>query len=282
MKISFSNVTPMEMQMLSSHFSAARIDIEQLDKFMNPVMGLDHFLMSGPTFAPHPHAGFSAISYLFEDSKGGMLNRDSMGHSFIAQPGDVIWTQAAHGLVHDEVPVQTGQKVHGIQLFVNLRGTNKNLPPEVFHLNASDAPQIGNNGNRVRLLVGCYQTYVSPLKPAEPFLMTDGYYKVEDELVLPPDWRTLFFQLKGDMTINVDGHQRRLQGPGIVGLHNRQITQVKLIPNTDSHLMVLAGPVNNEPVASYGPFIMNNKQEIEAAITRYRNGDMGSLSPRHG
>ena len=70
-------------------------------------MGLDHYRMSGPTFAPHPHAGFSAVSYVFEDSKGGLRNRDSLQHDLVIEPGAMVWTQAGSGVVHDEFPVQT-------------------------------------------------------------------------------------------------------------------------------------------------------------------------------
>jgi redox-sensitive bicupin YhaK (pirin superfamily) len=87
-----------------ARFSANRLDLAALEGFSSPVVGFDHFRMSGPTFAPHPHAGFSAVSYVFEDSAGALHNRDSIGHDLIASAGDVIWTQAGSGVIHEEVP----------------------------------------------------------------------------------------------------------------------------------------------------------------------------------
>nr|CUV10899.1 putative 12-oxophytodienoate reductase [Ralstonia solanacearum] len=87
---------------------------------IDPFIGVDHARMSAPTFPPHPHAGFSAVSYLFLDSETGIDNRDSIGTHNLTRPGGLHWTTAGRGIVHEEVPAETGKTVHSLQSFVNL------------------------------------------------------------------------------------------------------------------------------------------------------------------
>lgn len=92
---------------------------------LDPFLNLDDFTMSQPTFPPHPHAGFSAITYMFEDSPGAFVNRDSLGDRSLIEPGAFHWTQAARGMMHEEVPEHPGVRCHGLQMFVNLREVDK-------------------------------------------------------------------------------------------------------------------------------------------------------------
>lgn len=93
MVLALSSVATADAAAQSAHFSARRLDLQALTGFINPVMGFDHFRMSGPTFAPHPHAGFSAVSYVFEDSSGALRNRDSLGNDLSIEPGAMVWTR---------------------------------------------------------------------------------------------------------------------------------------------------------------------------------------------
>jgi len=125
----------------SSHggnFSVHRLDLARLEGFLHPILGFDHFRMNGPTFAPHPHAGFSAVSYVFEDSPGALRNRDSLGHDLTVQPGELLWTQAGSGVIHDEVPATRGAPIHGLQLFVNLSSKNKHIEPRMLHFSQGE------------------------------------------------------------------------------------------------------------------------------------------------
>jgi len=119
-------------------FDAARI--LQRDIEFDPYVQVDHFWMSRATFPPHPHAGFSAITLLFEDSEGkfkrslrwaqilmcyriaigSFTNRDSLGTNMLIHPGDTHWTVAGKGVVHEEIPVKEGVPSHGLQIFCNL------------------------------------------------------------------------------------------------------------------------------------------------------------------
>ncbi|SIS88993.1 hypothetical protein SAMN05421759_105144 [Roseivivax lentus] len=100
-------------------FEALSFVHRQLDGLMDPLIMVDHFTMTEPTFSPHAHAGISAVSVLFADSTGSFRNRDSLGNDIELAPGDLYWLTTARGAVHDEAPTP-GSQTHALQIFVNL------------------------------------------------------------------------------------------------------------------------------------------------------------------
>lgn len=134
-------------------------------KLIDPFIGVDHAWMSAPTFPPHPHAGFSAVSYLFLDSETGISNRDSIGNHNLIQPGGLHWTTAGRGVVHEEVPAEAGKTVHSLQIFVNLARERQNIAPFALALEPQDVPVVQLPGAKVRVPVGSYGGAHSPLSP---------------------------------------------------------------------------------------------------------------------
>ena len=117
-----TTIARMQRANRGTQFRAVRLhgtDPSQLD----PFMGIDHAWMSAPTFPPHPHAGFSAVTYLFLDSETGIANRDSNGNRTLIEPGGLHWTAAGSGVVHEENPAVLGSTTHLLQIFVNLPRT---------------------------------------------------------------------------------------------------------------------------------------------------------------
>ncbi|WP_321967832.1 pirin family protein [Burkholderia cepacia] len=280
MAVHVSGVVESQMSSRGAVFSAKRIDLQALGPFADPVVGLDHFRMNAPTFAPHPHAGFSAITYIFEDSRGAVRNRDSLGHDFVAEPGDIIWTQAGSGVVHDEFPVKSGHEVHGIQLFVNLSAANKQLDPKVLWVKRDDIPEIGDAGaNRLRVVAGEYAEKRSPLVPAEPFLLLDGVWSLPGDLLLHPDWNTLIYVLEGSLRLDWGGGAAHLRYGQTLGMRSDDRASVQLTPDSTAHVLVLAGPALKAPVVVHGPFIMNSTEQLADAVARFNSGKMGRLQP---
>src|SRR6185369_4691129 len=109
---------------------------------IDPFLGVDHAWMSAATFPPHPHAGFSAVSYLFLDSETGVNNRDSLGNHNYIQPGGLHWTAAGRGVVHEEVPAEAGKTVHMLQVFINLARERQSAPPFALSLAPQDVPAV--------------------------------------------------------------------------------------------------------------------------------------------
>jgi redox-sensitive bicupin YhaK (pirin superfamily) len=145
-------------------FTAYSVNQQSLGTEIAPFLQLDHYFMTQPTFAEHPHQGFSAVTYMFEDSAGSFFNEDSQGDRSTIAPGDIHWTQAGSGIRHNETPIEPGKMCHGIQMFVDLPLVDKSLPAKAFHLTAAQIPvYITDAGGRVRVVVGEANGVTSPL-----------------------------------------------------------------------------------------------------------------------
>lgn len=265
-----------------TNFSVKRLELEKFEGFQSAIKGLDHFYMTGPTFAPHPHAGFSAISYLFEDSEGKLRNRDSLGNDFIAKAGELIWSQAGNGIIHDELPEYVGKTVHGIQLFINLSSKHKHIPPQVFHLKNEEIPTAKNQDNTsVRILSGEYQEVKSPIQPAEDVDFFDIHLERKMTYTVQENWNVTVYVLSGALEI------KSKKNTQTITLNNDQAICIQTIDEevklefvstqSPAQLLLIASPSQSEPIAIYGPFIMNSEAELKDAYDRYRFGQMGKL-----
>lgn len=124
---------------------------------LDPYLMADHYWMSQPTFGPHPHAGFSAVTYMFDDAETGFDNRDSLGNAEAIRAGDVHWTVAGAGVMQDEVPQQPGKTAHGLQIFVSLAAAKKHMPPTTVHIAREAMPVVDQSGGaRVKVVFGAY------------------------------------------------------------------------------------------------------------------------------
>ncbi|MDO6477359.1 pirin family protein [Alteromonas sp. 1_MG-2023] len=130
---------------------------------INPFIAVDHAWMSGPTFPPHPHAGFSAVSYVFLDSEVGIDNQDSTGIKNLIKPGGLHWAVAGKGIVHEEVPAELGKTVHQLQIFVDLPEAKRWMEPLALTLEAEDVPCVKVSGAKVRIPVGEFNGMKSQL-----------------------------------------------------------------------------------------------------------------------
>jgi redox-sensitive bicupin YhaK (pirin superfamily) len=145
-------------------FTAYSVNQQSLGTEIAPFLQLDHYFMTQPTFAEHPHQGFSAVTYMFEDAEGSFFNEDSQGDRSTIAPGDLHWTQAGLGIRHNETPIEPGKMCHGIQMFVDLPLADKSLPGKAFHLTAAQIPvDTTDSGGRVRVVVGKANGVTSPL-----------------------------------------------------------------------------------------------------------------------
>jgi len=244
-----------------AHFTARRLVLEDLQGLAAPVMGLDHYRMRGPTFAPHPHAGFSAVSYLLENSAGSLRNRDSLNHDVVIAPGSIVWTQAGTGIVHDEFPAGVGREVHGVQIFINQSRRTKSLPPGVS---------------------GRLSGASSPLNPAEPFDLFDVQLMGTWAYPVPATRNVLVYVLSGAVDVRVGDEVRRAGAFQAIAARFTKPGQLQIVGSDAAHVLVLAGTDPGEPVVMHGPFIMNDSKQLAAAFDRYTRGEMGRLMPLEG
>ncbi|UXS01918.1 pirin family protein [Agrobacterium tumefaciens] len=160
---------------------------------LSPFLGVDHYWMSAPTFPLHQHAGMSAVSYLFLDSETGMNNRDSIGTHNLIQPGGLHWTTAGRGVAHEEVPAERGKTVHGLQFFVALTPSKRDIAPFPLILESQDVPIVQLPGARIRVPLGSYGQKRSPLAPPTEVTLLDISLEEGAELTVPvPEGHLLF------------------------------------------------------------------------------------------
>ncbi len=283
MTIQLSPVIAAERADLGAGFSARRVEPGRLGAAADPIMGFDHYRMNAVTFAPHPHAGFSAVSYLFEDSAGGLRNRDSLGNDFAVGAGGVIWTQAGSGVQHDELPAEPGREVHGLQIFINLSAAAKDTAPEVLHLDGAAVPvHTTPGGSTIRVVVGRYRGTVSELQPLEPADLLDIGIAPGDEIEVPlaAGWNLLVYAESGEVQIAADSGEGELRaGEALAASAPGAAGTVRIASAAGARVVLLGGRALQEPVVQYGPFIMNNEAQIRAAARRYQGGAMGRLEP---
>jgi hypothetical protein len=119
---------------IGDFFRAKHFGEQEFNGLIDPVVMLDHFHMTGPTFDPHPHAGISAVTYVFEDATGAHVNYDSLGNRGPINPGALHWFAAGRGAVHTEQPEGDGRHVHALQIFVNMPASKKLNAPNAVHV----------------------------------------------------------------------------------------------------------------------------------------------------
>jgi redox-sensitive bicupin YhaK (pirin superfamily) len=248
-------------------------------RLMDPYLMADHYWMSEPTFGPHPHAGFSAVTYMFDDAQTGFSNRDSLGDTAEIRPGDSHWTVAGAGVMHDEVPVENGKVAHGLQIFVNLASKDKHMPPAAIHILRDEMPratQVG--GARVKVAFGVYDDgdkkfAAAKSLPSEVTLLDVSANVGESfHYAVPAGMNVFALVIRGEIRIGAEA----VAEAQAVAL-GRAGGVVEISAATDSHFAVFIGKPFDEPVVRHGPFAMTNQADIKRAITDYEAGRIGSL-----
>ncbi len=270
-------VLPMPWHAFNSGSGAWMLHPQDLHA-LDPVVLVDHFRMPTPTFPPHPHAGFSAVTYLFEDSEDGFNNRDSLGTSCRIEPGALHWTQAGRGMLHEEVPSTPGQVAHGLQLFINSRSSDKQAEPAAFHVSASDIPVVTTeSGGRVRVVQGEWEGASSRVAAHTPVLLLDVNLPAHGRITVPlaPGQRAFAIVVQGSV----------LHAGGEVGVHHALLyadsgAAVQLQAGAaTTQVVLLAGAPLAEPIVPRGPFIANTAEQAADMVQRFRRGEMGTLEP---
>ena len=252
-------------------------------KQMSPFLLLDH---AGPTVVPpsdyqrgvdeHPHRGFETVTIVYN---GAIEHRDSAGHSGKIGPGDVQWMTAGAGVVHEEKHgrefSQQGGTLEMIQLWVNLPKAHKMTHPRYQEITANQIPVITKSSSQIRIIAGKYEEHHGPAQTFTQITMLDLRVGAGSTIALslPEHNNTGIYLLVGRATIN-DSTVEEAQ----FVIFGRQGQKVVIQAHSDSKLLLLSGEPINEPVASYGPFVMNNSQELVQAVQDYEQGKMGTLA----
>ncbi|NBA93643.1 pirin family protein [Pseudomonas sp. R5(2019)] len=249
---------------------------------LDPFLAVDHAWMSGPTFPPHPHAGFSAVSYLFLDSETGIDNRDSLDNRNLIQPGGLHWTASGRGVVHEEVPAEPGKTVHMLQIFINLPVQRQDEPPFVLSIAPQDVPVIRTPGVKVRVPLGSYASLSSPLELPTEVTMLDISLQAGTSVKVPiPEGQTAFvLPISGEVW--VDDLPYNMDEPKVpVNLPHTEDRIVTLSARDGNLKAVLFhGLPLGQPVHWQGPLALASSTALSKAVDAYRHGEFGTLQPR--
>ncbi len=227
----------------------------------------------------HPHRGFATVTIAYQGSVG---HRDSAGNSGVIYPGDVQWMTAASGVVHEELHEAEFTKKGGIfemvQLWVNLPKAQKMSKPGYQAITKEQIPVIElEGGGHARVIAGELLGERGPAKTFTPVNLFDVILKAGErfELPLPEGHNAAVVLRKGDVLVN---GAERLRGEALIAPLSEEGDTVTLEAKTDTQLLILSGEPIREPVASYGPFVMNTREELQQAVEDYRAGRMGHLN----
>lgn len=227
-------------------------------------------------FPSHPHRGFETVTYMLD---GKMLHEDHLGSKGLLNGGDVQWMTAARGIIHSEMPQQEEGLMRGFQLWVNLPSKEKMKDPFYRDIPASDIPETNFNGIKVKVIAGDLNLNGEDLKGAVNGLSTEPLYldvhlseNSEIEIPVTDGHTALAYVYENEIYA---GDSATVLKALDVGLFSRE-GMIKVTNKAAARFLVLAGKPIGEPVAQYGPFVMNTTQEIEQAIQDYRNGVLTS------
>lgn len=250
---------------------------------MDPLVMVDHYTMSKPTFGAHPHGGMSAVSVILEDSQGPFHNRDSLGNDFDIMPGDLYWLKAGSGAIHDESPRQ-GSKIHGLQVFVNLPSKLRKSAPQSLHVKAKDMPIIECEGCRVRVVLGKSNGVIGQQSPALPMTILDGQIASNTMFSHPlyvqeNAWITA---ISGELVVVNSGKHVRISAGQAIAisdvLHDNRNHVHIVNPGPDkAHFVMFAAKPTNERYVQKGPFIMDSEADIAQIQADFAAGKLGKL-----
>jgi redox-sensitive bicupin YhaK (pirin superfamily) len=238
----------------------------------------------------HPHRGFETVTYVID---GVVEHHDSHGGGGVIGEGDTQWMTAGAGILHDEVPTEAflrrGGRTHGVQLWVNLPARLKFSPPRYQAITRDDLTLLTSpdGGALVRLIAGDLAGHAGPGSTHTPITYAHASIRPGAQLRLPwnPTFNAMAYLLSGHGLAGaerrpIDAHQLVVFGPGD-GL------TLEAAPNQpddspDLEVLVLGGLPIREPIAHYGPFLMNTRAEILQAVEDFQAGRMGSVPALDG
>ena len=250
------------------------IGSQALDSF-DPVLLLDEFRSDDPNdyiagFPDHPHRGFETVTYMLA---GRMRHGDNQGNSGLLGPGSVQWMTAGRGIVHSEFPEQQEGLMWGFQLWVNLPKAHKMTRPRYQDVQAEQIPEVElGHGARARVLVGTVNGVSGPVHDivTEPVyfdlhLDAGATYAAS----LPAGHNAFVYVYQGEAKVGAAG---TLIQRGELAMLTHGVTLPVTAGAQAARLIVVAGRPLNEPVARYGPFVMNTVEELHQAFADYQAG----------
>lgn len=225
-------------------------------------------------FPPHPHRGFETVTYMLQ---GKMEHRDHMDNIGLLNDGDIQWMTAGRGIIHSEMPKQTEGRMRGFQLWVNLPAARKMTQAKYQDISGKNIPRYELPFGRVKAIAGHTAINGHPIEGFFTVEDTDALYldihllaNSEISISVADGFTTLVYAYDGEIELSNEKIASppqtltRFSGDGDVLIANQT--------NDTAKVLLLAGKPLKEPIAQYGPFVMNTPEEVEKAIQDYQAG----------
>jgi quercetin 2,3-dioxygenase len=266
-----------EGMIVTRPFPTARLD------HLDPFLLLDRMgpVTHGPGEAKgapdHPHRGFETVTYVLE---GAMEHGDSQGNHGRIGAGDVQWMTAGSGVIHSEMPAaelrRNGGRMHGFQLWVNLPRRDKMMKPRYQELRAAEIPTASSADGKVTVTVIAGESLGTraTIDTRTPIIYLHVRLAAGARFAqpVPPAYNAFAFVIGGEAT---SGTSTARENDML--LFDRDGDEISLFSETGAELLLIAGVPLNEPIARYGPFVMNTAGEIRQAMLDYQSGRFGEI-----
>jgi redox-sensitive bicupin YhaK (pirin superfamily) len=240
----------------------------------DPFMLLDQIGSDNPDdyiagFPSHPHRGFNTFTYMID---GDMEHKDSMGNTGNLGPGGAQWMKAASGVIHSEMPKQENGLMRGFQLWINLPAANKMDTPEYQEYKSEAFPVVETPDYSVKVLIGRFADAVAPIVDN----ITDvSYFDVQlnagkhFQHELPAENNSFLYIFEGDGQFN----RQNISAKTFIELGAEDNAPAFIAGEQGARFLLVSGKPINEPVAQYGPFVMNSREEIDQAMHDYQSNN---------
>ncbi len=247
----------------------------------DPFLLFDHFAFNDPAegaiagFPTHPHRGIETVTYMLE---GSVQHRDSLGNQGTISPGDVQWMTSGRGIMHEEIPNRgPNGSIYGFQLWVNLPAAEKMSQPRYQEVKSTSIPSVIHHGAHVRVVAGDYEGTIGPVTEiaAQPLYMDVALEAgAEFNLYIPTGHTVLAYVFEGEGRFGLHSQDQGefIQAVRMLAFEAGDPIQVRASENSPVRFMLMAGAPFKEPIAPYGPFVMNTRAEIQQALSDLRRG----------
>ena len=261
-----------------------RVLTGDLQERLDPFLMLDHFASDDPKdygagFPDHPHRGFETVTYMVA---GRMCHKDSTGAEGLLQNGGVQWMTAGRGVVHSEMPEQEEGRMEGFQLWLNLPSRQKMCMPWYRDIQSQDVPELHTaEGVRVRVIAGQSQGVAGAVqRPASEYpsdaLYLDLHFSGDQVFsqALPAGHNAFVYVYRGQLAVLGTPGQTAVPAQHMAILANAG-DGVRLQGAAGTRALLIAGSPLREPIAQYGPFVMNSREELMQAVHDFQSGRLG-------
>jgi quercetin 2,3-dioxygenase len=256
-----------------------RVLTQDLQKRLDPFLMLDSFATDDANdyiggFPNHPHRGFETVTYMID---GRMRHKDNAGNEGLLRPGSVQWMTAGRGIIHSEMPEQEDGRMEGFQLWLNLPSEEKMCVPKYKDYEPTDIPfHKDSSGAQVKVIAGEFKGTKGPMQtPKTETQFYDLWFPEENaceiEFDIDSNANTFIFVYRGELECNSSESIQNIP-KSTMAIMGNDGEKIKIRGQAKSKAILISGIPLKEPIAQYGPFVMNTQEELVQAVNDFRAG----------